>query len=187
MENLLENEATVADLVLATQQGDRDAFGMLFQRYRNQVLANAFRRLGNHAEAQELCQEVFLQALQKIGQLREPACFAGWLRAITHRMAINRVVRRRPDVATEPDCLESSCAETRTPLTEVLSHERRDELRAGLDRLRALDRETLVAFYVRGESLLEMSNSFCAPVGTIKRRLHVARKRLSKEVEQLAP
>ena len=48
------------------------------------------------------------------------------------------------------------------------------------------DRDTLVAFYVRGESLNEMSDSFAAPLGTIKRRLHVARKRLADEVRELA-
>ncbi len=52
---------------------------------------------------------------------------------------------------------------------------------------RDLDRETLTAFYIRGQSLIEMSDHFDAPVGTIKRRLHVARKRLSKEVEELMP
>ena len=45
-----------------------------------------------------------------------------------------------------------------------------------------MDRETLEAFYVRGHSLLEMSDEFDAPVGTIKRRLHVARKRLAQEM-----
>jgi RNA polymerase sigma-70 factor (ECF subfamily) len=48
-----------------------------------------------------------------------------------------------------------------------------------------LDRSTLVAFYVDGRSLNEMSDDFAAPIGTIKRRLHVARKRLAKEVEEL--
>ena len=51
--------------------------------------------------------------------------------------------------------------------------------------MRELDRETLVAFYVKGRSLLEMSDEFDAPLGTIKRRLHIARKRLAKEVESL--
>ena len=45
-----------------------------------------------------------------------------------------------------------------------------------------MDRETLVAFYVNGQSLVEMSDRFDSPVGTIKRRLHVARKRLAKEL-----
>jgi RNA polymerase sigma-70 factor (ECF subfamily) len=50
-----------------------------------------------------------------------------------------------------------------------------------------MDRETLMAFYFDGRSLLEMSDQFKTPVGTIKRRLHVARKRLAKELEALAP
>jgi RNA polymerase sigma-70 factor (ECF subfamily) len=50
-----------------------------------------------------------------------------------------------------------------------------------------MDRETLEAFYFEGSSLLEMSRKFDTPVGTIKRRLHVARKRLAKELEALPP
>jgi RNA polymerase sigma-70 factor (ECF subfamily) len=41
----------------------------------------------------------------------------------------------------------------------------------------------LQAFYLRGQTLLQMSDAFDAPVGTIKRRLHVARKRLAREME----
>ena len=47
-------------------------------------------------------------------------------------------------------------------------------------RLRKLDRQTLKSFYVEGRSLKEMCDEFKAPVGTIKRRLHVARQRLAK-------
>jgi RNA polymerase sigma-70 factor (ECF subfamily) len=50
-----------------------------------------------------------------------------------------------------------------------------------------MDRDTLVAFYVKGRSLVEMSDQFASPVGTIKRRLHVARKRLAKELAGMAP
>jgi RNA polymerase sigma-70 factor (ECF subfamily) len=47
--------------------------------------------------------------------------------------------------------------------------------------------KTLEAFYVQGHSLVEMAAEFDAPVGTIKRRLHVARKRLAEELAELAP
>jgi RNA polymerase sigma-70 factor (ECF subfamily) len=176
----------VAQLVLASQQGDRAAFGQLFERFERHVFAIALRRLGDYSEAQELCQDVFIQALQKIAQLREPECFGGWLRSITHRMAINRLTRAAADRPTEAESLEASCVETDTPLTTVLAGEREAQVRAGLQRLRELDRATLVAFYVKGQSLLEMSDEFDAPLGTIKRRLHVARQRLAKEVEPLA-
>lgn len=181
----IEDRIRVVQLVKLCQQGDRDAFGELFERFERYVFTIAFRRLNNYAEAQELTQDVFIQALQKIEQLRQPECFGSWLRSITHRMAINRAVRRGPDLPTEPTTLEATCVESETPLALALETEREEQLHEGLRRLRSLDRETLVAFYVEGQSLIEMSDAFDAPLGTIKRRLHVARKRLAKEVDSL--
>jgi len=177
----------LVDLVRAAQDGDRHAFEALFERYQRAVYVTVLRRLRNEAEAQELCQEVFIQAMRKIGQLRDPLCFGGWLRSIANRMAINRAVRTRPTLTLESDQTEPRYAEQETPLDEVLAQEERDQVRVGLTRLSDLDRDTLVAFYFRGQSLVEMSDEFDSPVGTIKRRLHVARKRLAKELSALAP
>ena len=175
------------NLVIAAQDGDREAFGQLCVRYERMVYSIALARLGNHAESQELCQEVFMHALEKIDQLREPECFGGWLRSMAQRMAINRAMRRQPLVTGEADSLEGSAVERHTPLDRAIAGERRRQVRAGLKRLKAMDRATLVAFYVNGRSLVEMSNQFASPVGTIKRRLHVARKRLAKELSTMAP
>ncbi len=177
----------LAAQVRSAQRGNREAFGQLVERFQGAVYAVALRRLRNDAEAQELTQEVFVQAMRKIGQLREPECFGGWLRSITTRMAINRAQRRGAVVATDRETLEATCIERRTPLADALDRERAGQVRAGLGRLRRLDRQTLEAFYVHGRSLIEMSDEFKSPVGTIKRRLHVARKRLARELEELAP
>jgi len=174
-------------LVRAAQRGERQAFAQLFQRYQRVVYATIVRRLGNEAEAQEVCQEVFIQAMRKIDQLHNPLCFGGWLRSIANRMAINRAVRRGPAVSMDSTQFEANCVAQETPLGEVLAREREDQVRVGLDRLTAMDRDTLLAFYFRGRSLVEMSDEFDSPIGTIKRRLHVARKRLAKELASLAP
>ena len=138
------------------------------ERSERAVYAIALRRLGNHAEAQELAQEVFLQALEKLDQLREPCAFGGWLRAIANRMAINRAVRSpRRIVSAEAELIDATASENRTPLGNVLARERETQVRAGLKRLGKLDRQTLEAFYVQGRSLLEMSDEFASPVGTI--------------------
>lgn len=177
----------LAPLVCAAQEGDRQAFNELFDRYHRAVYVIAIRRLGNDAEAQELCQEVFIQAMQKIGQLQNPLCFGAWLRSIAKRMAINRAVRCRPTASLEAERMEATCVEHETPLRAILAREACDQVHVGLKRLPDLDRDTLVAFYFHGRSLLEMSDEFASPVGTIKRRLHVARKRLAKELAALAP
>jgi RNA polymerase sigma-70 factor (ECF subfamily) len=178
--------AALDTLVEFAQAGDRAAFGELARRFEGMVYAIAFRRLGNHSEAQELCQEVLVKAMTKLDQLQVPAAFGGWLRSITVRMAINRQVRQAPAIATEPQTLEATCVESTTPLDRALTNERAAQVRGGLARLGKLDRNTLEAFYFRGQSLAQMSQSFEAPVGTIKRRLHVARKRLAQHLEAAA-
>lgn len=178
-------QAQLIDLVRAAQQGEREAFGELYERFSRHVYAIGFARLRNHAEAEELVQEVFVQALLKIEQLRAPEAFAGWLRSIAQRMAINRAVRRPPDMATEPEAMNGYCVEERTPLDFALAGEANACLHEQLDELGELDRRTLEAFYLSGHSLLEMSDEFDAPLGTIKRRLHVARKRLARQLDPL--
>lgn len=182
----IQDIRTTAELVIAAQSGDQAAFGLLYERFQPVVLAIAMRRLRNMTDSQELAQDVFVQAMQKLTQLRQPECFPGWLRSITVRMSINRAVRRAPAVSVEPEMLAATLATDRSPLDDALTAEREDQVRAGLSRLRDMDRETLEAFYVRGQSLIQMSDEFDAPIGTIKRRLHVARKRLAKEVEEMA-
>ena len=185
-EDVSIEQAALVARVRAAQSGDRVAFGELVEQFERSVFATALRRLHDRGEAQELAQEVFVQALRKIGQLRQPECFGGWLRSIANRLAINRQVRRGPVISTDREVLEAACLDHQTPLTHALADERRQQVRAGLRRLGKLDRKTLVAFYVKGQSLIEMSTTFDSPVGTIKRRLHVARKRLARELEDMA-
>ena len=87
VQQTLTEKKQLTQLVRAAQAGDRQAFDQLFQRYQRAVYAAALRRLDDHAEAQELVQEVFIQAMRKIGQLENPLCFGGWLRSITTSFA----------------------------------------------------------------------------------------------------
>jgi RNA polymerase sigma-70 factor (ECF subfamily) len=174
----------ITTLVVRAQAGDRAAYGELARRFEPTVYAVALTRLRNPGEAQELAQEVFVHGMSKLRQLRDPQCFAGWLRQITVRMAINRLTRRGPFQSTDAPALENVEAPRADPLDELVRSEQNAELYDGLQRLKPLDRATLMAFYIRGRSLKQMSREFETPVGTIKRRLHVARKRLRRQLER---
>jgi RNA polymerase sigma-70 factor (ECF subfamily) len=176
----------LAGLVRRAQAGDREAFGRLVEQFQRTVQTICLRRLGNPSEAVELTQEVFLHVMRRIGQLREPERFAGWLRQVTIRMAINRATRRTAPPSVETVVLEGAGELRDDPLASLISRERAERLWEGLDRLKPLDRETLVAFYIQGQSLVEMAERHDAPLGTIKRRLHTARKRLRAELVAVA-
>jgi RNA polymerase sigma-70 factor (ECF subfamily) len=176
----------ITELVLRAQAADRAAYGELAERFQPTVYAVALARLRNPAEAQELAQEVFLHGMKKLAQLRDPQCFAGWLRQITVRMAINRLTRGGPLQKADGEVLDNAQASGPGPLDEMLRTEAAAELYKGLERLKPVDRATLVAFYIQGRSLKQMSREFETPVGTIKRRLHVARNRLKEVMEEMA-
>jgi RNA polymerase sigma-70 factor (ECF subfamily) len=86
----------------------------------------------------------------------------------------------------EPEVLEQAEGSVRGPLESMISDEQKAALYRGLDRLKPLDRATLAAFYLRGQSLVQMAREFDTPIGTIKRRLHVARLRLKRQLEGAA-
>ncbi len=83
-----------ASLVRAAQTGDRDAFGELYRRFSRPVHGILLARLPR-AAADDLVQEVFLQALTRLGELREPAAFGGWVCTIARRCAADHF-RRAP-------------------------------------------------------------------------------------------
>ena len=178
--------ATTAELVVAAQDGDNEAFGELVSRFERMVQAVCWQRLRNHAEAQEAAQEVFIKAL---AEARAAQGAGGVCRlAAGDRGAAGDQPQRAAAAGRGGRAARARRRRRRGgegPLGSLLARERVDQLHEGLDRLATLDRSTLVAFYIEGQSLIEMSDEFAAPVGTIKRRLHVARKRLAKELECL--
>jgi RNA polymerase sigma-70 factor, ECF subfamily len=182
----IENKswADLAIVVRRAQAGDREAFGELVEQFQPTVYAIALRRLGNPSDALEMTQEIFLHVLQRIRQLREPERFAGWLRQVAVRMAINRATRRLAPSTVESSVLEGAYESGDEPLDQLISRERAERLWEALGRLKSLDREALDAFYIRGHSLIEIAELLDVPLGTVKRRLHTARKRLKRALEE---
>jgi RNA polymerase sigma-70 factor (ECF subfamily) len=176
--------AELALVVRKAQRGDRDAFGSLVEQFQPTVYAIALRRLGNASDALELTQDVFLHVLERITQLREPERFAGWLRQVAVRMAINRATRRVAPPSVETGILEGASLESTEPLDQLIDRERAQRVTEALGKLKSLDREALDAFYLRGHSLIEIAEMLDVPLGTVKRRLHTARKRLKVELER---
>ena len=177
---------SIAELVQAALAGDRDAFGELFQRHEKQIFAVAYRRLSDRDEADELVQDVFIQAWRKLGQLSQAEAFAGWLRQITVRMAINRGTRRAKLAFIDQEILEATAQTQQDVESALVREETRKRLHEQLAQLKELDRATLVAFYIDQQSMIQMAEHFGAPVGTIKRRLHTARQRLAEACQDLA-
>jgi RNA polymerase sigma-70 factor (ECF subfamily) len=145
------------------------------------VYAMAFVILRRHDDAEDACQDVFVQALKKIDELHNPPKFSGWLKMIARNTAINKKRSKMREIGGIDGSIQDR-GESKPPITRVLDEEERGQVRQALRRLNEQDQEIVVAFYFDGYSLPEISCQLQKPLGTIKRRLHDARHRLEKEL-----
>jgi RNA polymerase sigma-70 factor (ECF subfamily) len=88
-------------LVRLAQAGDRDALAALYRRFAGMVHGVVLAHV-RHRDVEDLAQEVFLHAMERLGSLREPAAFGGWLAAIARTRALDHV-RRTPATEALPD------------------------------------------------------------------------------------
>jgi RNA polymerase sigma-70 factor (ECF subfamily) len=87
--------ASDEELMRRTQNGDRQAFSLLYERYSASVLSYLYRMLGNLEDVESIAQEVFLRAFRFAPTYRFPQCFSTWLFTITRNLAINYSRRRK--------------------------------------------------------------------------------------------
>lgn len=163
-----------SDLVLAARHGRRDAFAGLYRRHAGWMRPLLWRLAGgDQGLAEDLLQESFVQAWQKLDQLREPERFGGWLK----QMAINLALadRRRLKVSGTDDALpELADIEPPWPATDL-------DLERAIAQLPTRARDVLVLFCLEGFSHEEIAATMGVEVGTSKAQLHRARQ-LIKEM-----
>lgn len=165
-------------LIAAFLEGNGAA---LHAKYRPLVRGTLGRVGVRESDLDDVAQQVWLIVLQKVYQLRDVRSFPGWLRSTARNTGLNFLTRSHPLPSAE-SMLSSVAGRGSTPDVIQLTEERAASVRGAMRRLTPLDRVTLEQFYFDGRSLVEMSGTdpYPAPVGTIKRRLHVARKRLGR-------
>ena len=165
--------------VRAAATGDAEAFGRLVERHAAWLLARISSRLGSREAAEDLLQEVFLAAWERLGTLRDPASFPAWLRSIADNQV--RMWQRRR--LTQLELLLRFGAEAAPPPEPAPREERtRGLLREALGRLGGAHREVLVHHYLKGYSYRQTALLLNLGTATVRSRLQKARSRLHKEI-----
>ncbi len=170
-----------ARLVMQTQAGDARAFAELVSRHEDVVLRLAARIVGED-ESYDVAQDAFLRAFHRIGGFRGDAPFRAWLLRIAHNGALDALDRRRRlPLAVDPHLAGEhrvGASPVRTPVDRLDERERRDRLRDKLRLLTPAHRSVLVLRDVEGLSYDEIAAVTDMPLGTVKGRIHRARREL---------
>jgi RNA polymerase sigma factor (sigma-70 family) len=166
---------SLQELLPRCRAGENDAITELVGRYRSWARHLALANIDDRDLAEDAVQEAFLMALQHLSELREPEAFPGWFRRIISTQ-VNRIARTRRELPLtdefEPDSGDL------TPGQQILREELRQQVREALRSLPPTERETAEMFYIDDLSCADISGLLQVPSGTVKRRLHDARKQL---------
>lgn len=179
MQNIDNKNATDELLAIRCQLGEPAAFDDLISRWQGPLWAFIRRLAGNDDAAGEILQDVWIRVLRGIPRLREASKLRAWLFGIARRTLMDRLreqYARAPsvDVDVEEIAVDSSVDEV-------------DELAVledALDDLPLIEREAVTLFYLEELSLNEIAETLAVPVGTVKSRLHRARRLLRQAVSK---
>lgn len=158
------------DDILRARDGDREACSRLFARHWRTVRAWLLGYTRDPGEAEDLTQQTFLRAYERLRQLRDPERFLPWLRKVAQTVARNRRRRGEPTgLEVEPVSEAAADAVERT--------EDRKAVAAALERVSRADRSLLALVYAEDLPLAQVARLLELPVTTLRRRLAASLRR----------
>ena len=174
-------------LIQRVLNGDETAFSALVKKYQRSVHALAWRKVGDFHIAEDITQDAFLKAYQRLSTLKEPQSFASWLYVITANQCKAWLRKKRTWIQSLEDTSSAQLEKATYSGHIIAENERmteeaqREVVKELLEKLQESDRTVITLYYLGGMTYEEISNFLGVSVGAIKSRLHRARQRLKKE------
>jgi len=173
------SELSEPELVAACLSGASEAFDLIAERHRRAIYRLCYRFAGNHEDASDLCQDVFLRAFRGLRTFKGNSSLSTWLYRIGVNVCLNRASARPPateplDARQRPDTQEESAPE------RILREERARQVRAAVAKLPPKQRAALVLRIYQEMSHQEIAEALGSSVGAVKANVFHALQNLKK-------
>ena len=166
--------------------GDESAFDKLYSLLRDSQLYLAYNIIGNKEAAEDVTQEAFLAAYKNIRQLDNPAMFKAWLNKITYNESMNYLKSNHNYV--DIDELSDVIADDADDVTHIIiERERADSVISAIRTMKPEIKAVVTMKYYSKLKETEIAQSLDIPVGTVKSRLHYAKKSLKQKLGSKYP
>lgn len=166
-----------AETITRCQQGDREVFRHLVERYQQRAVAHAMAILFNRDDAEDAVQEAFIDAFKAIGTFDTSRTFYQWFYVLLRNRCYKMTAGRRPT-----ESLDEAVLVVAQP---GVADDTRLALEKALDSLTREEREIVCLKYFSGLSYDDLAGHLQIPLGTVMSRLFYARRRLQRKLAKM--
>lgn len=176
------SEVDESEIVQRMKAGDKEAFEMLYDRYKNTVYRTACLISGNSADGEDIMQETFIKVFTHIRELKDNDMFKYWLFKILNRTAWQILKKRSKESPCEDGIKEETSADS--PVEAVLHIEQQNIIREAVLELDYKYRTVVILYYYNELTIRQIAQICGCMEGTVKSRLHGARSKLQKKLQK---
>ena len=184
----------IREAVIKAQNGDQSAFSFLYEETYKSKYYLALKYMKNKEAAEDVLQDAYLKAFSKLGTLKQPEAFEGWLGMIVANTAKNMLVKKNPllfsEMAVDQEGeeyvydVEDEDSENQPELAYT-REETKELVHILLDGLSEEQRMAILMFHLESASISEIAQAMDCSENTVKSRLNYGRKNLKIQAEQL--
>jgi len=184
-----------SELVRESLEGKEKAFCEIVDRYRARIFSFILRMVKNHEEANDVAQDVFVKVFRSLDTYDARRNFSSWLFKIAQNMAIDHLRRRRFDVVSLDEPVETERGEYSiqvassglSPDRELEGMEVGEALEVAIEELEPVYRSAIMLRHVEGKSYDEIAEILEIPLGTVKTYIFRARRILRGRLKNMLP
>lgn len=177
------SQSSDRDLVLSVRRGDTEAFGVLVERYQQSIFNVCYRMLHERRDAEDLSQESFVRAYQRLETFDAERPFGPWMRRLATNLCLNHLQRKRHiQVELEEERQMPRWGAKPGPEKAQLHRESGEAVRAAIAGLPAHYRAVIELRHFQEMSYAEIAESLDIPLSDVKSHLFRARKKLADEL-----
>jgi RNA polymerase sigma-70 factor (ECF subfamily) len=167
--------------------GDPAAFAMLVNRHKDLVFTISMNITRNREDAEEVAQDAFLKAFQKLSGFRKESSFQTWLYRIAYNEAVTKIRKNKFKMADlDEEILEIIPEEdVEEDVAGLDEKEQKQVIIKILDKLREIDRVLVTLFYLNNQTVSEICEVTGLGESNVKVRLHRVRKRIYSELQEI--
>lgn len=168
-------------LFLLLQSGAKEAFNVVFNRYRKRLLIEAYTRLHDEDEANDIVQEVFSWLWERKNTMEAPQCLKAYLLRVTRNKCVDQI--RRNSSARGKKQQYTWLVDTHTTITTIENKELGRQLEIAINNISPASRLAFEQLYLHKKSLKEIAEQMDINVQSVKNHIHRALKNLRENLK----